>query len=181
MAILLFCVAEEAKPFISKIMSVEQSENAWFFALAESREGPAENGIFKNKTREGATVETDFIGAPEQDCRVWGQEQMQRWNTIDKGLLAIADQRTARDETISLQFFNEDSDDLEFDGYGKLPAENQKWYNFRVKYADSFQIYAALTEGAIDVVYPTYFGRQQELTGEDGVFDVERAEKLCVE
>ncbi|KAK9414179.1 hypothetical protein SUNI508_02278 [Seiridium unicorne] len=181
MAILLFCTAEEAKPLIPTIMSVEQAADTWFFALAESREGPGEDGNFKNKLEEGATVETDFIGASEQDCRTWAQEQMEHLNTIDGDLIAIADKRTASDHTISLQFFNGNSDDLEFDGYGKLPTENNKWYSFRVKYKDSFNIFAAFTEGAIDVVYPTYFGRQDELTDEDGIFNVEKAEDLCIE
>ncbi|XXH02873.1 hypothetical protein Hte_009261 [Hypoxylon texense] len=181
MAILLFCTAEEVKPLIPSIMSVEQSRNTWFFALVKTRDGPEKDGHFKYMLEEGATLKTDFVGASEEECRTWAREQMQRVNTIDPDLIAIADKRTMNDHTISLQFFNDDGNGLEFDGYGKLPAEEKKWYNFRVKYEDSFNIYAALTQGVFDMVYPTYFGRKDELTDKDGIFDINKAEELSIE
>ncbi|KAI4861813.1 hypothetical protein F4820DRAFT_464390 [Hypoxylon rubiginosum] len=165
-------------------MSVQQSKNTWFFALVESRDGPEEDGHFKYMLEEGTTFKTDFIGTSEEGCRTWAREQMQRVNTIDTELISIADRRTMIDHTILLQFFNDDWNDLEFDGYGQLPAEKKKkkkWYSFRIKYKDSFNVYAALTQGVFDLVYPTYFGRKDELTDNEGIFNVDKAEELCIE
>ncbi|ETS86902.1 hypothetical protein PFICI_00730 [Pestalotiopsis fici W106-1] len=192
MVVILFCTAEEAKPLVPAIMSFEQAQDTWIFGFAESRDGlGADDGNFKNWIEDGATVETDFIGASEQECQSWALEQMNRLPNVNDGMIAIADERTAKDDTILLQLYNSSSGDLtpegegdyglEFEGYGKLPAKENTWYSFRIRYQDSFNIYAALSYGAIDVVYPVYFGRTDELVDDNGVFNVERAEALCVE
>ncbi|KAI1772035.1 hypothetical protein F4818DRAFT_185775 [Hypoxylon cercidicola] len=174
---LLFCTAEEAKPFIPTIMSDR------VFDLVESREIPGEGERFKRTLEEGATFRTDFIGASVEECETWTQELWQRTNLGEGFMIAIADKRTASDHTISLLYYNDNSDDMEFEEFegGKLPAKNDTWYEFRIKYKDSFPIFAALSETEPDVVYPTYFGRKDECTDKDGIFDVEKAERLLVE
>lgn len=88
------------------------------------------------------------------------------------------DQRSTRDKTIIVQFFNE-KPGLDFPPYGTLPPEENAWYSFRIRYNDAFTLVAALTETAFDVSYPVYFGRKDEFTNEEGVFEVQKAEKAA--
>ncbi|KAI2623908.1 hypothetical protein GGS26DRAFT_213869 [Hypomontagnella submonticulosa] len=176
MPILLFCTALEAKPFIPEVLAVELSRDIELFALAESR---TVEGDFKTELRDGESFTTDFIGASEEDCQTWALEQMKHHKSVESQLIAIADERLASDQTIIMQYYNE-GPELEFPPYGTLPPENNKWYSFRIKYKDAFAFDAALSFGAFDVVFPTYFGRKDVLTDEQGIFDVQRAEKMSV-
>ncbi|KAI1378082.1 hypothetical protein F4677DRAFT_34840 [Hypoxylon crocopeplum] len=178
MPILLFCTALEAKSIMPKLLAVEASKNIDLFALAGSREVQKEEDL-KTELKEGELFETDFIGASEGDCQAWALEQMGRFNSLDKQLIAIADKRSAQDQTIVMQFYNEEPG-LEFPGHGTLPPEQGKWYSFRIKYEDTFTLDSALSYGAFDVVYPTYFGRKDLLTDDQGIFDVQKAQRMSI-
>ncbi|KAK6069157.1 hypothetical protein SCUP234_10805 [Seiridium cupressi] len=58
-------------------------------------------------------------------------------------------------------------------------SPDQAWQNLIVELKDAFTLTAALTEMAFDVAYPVYFGRKEEFTNKEGVFEVRRAEEAA--
>ncbi|KAI1495408.1 hypothetical protein F5X99DRAFT_403673 [Biscogniauxia marginata] len=185
--ILLFCTAEEAKPFVPRILSVEkESQGLNLFFLVESRsvqarEDPRDSGMFRSELSDGEGFETDFINASEQDCQSWALQQMGRFNFIEQDIIAILDKRCVTDESLLISFYARGAG-IQFPGFdGLLPQEQGKWYTFRIPYRKTFTVHTALLFTAPDVVYPTYFGRKEELTNENGIFDVDRAQQLCLE
>lgn len=128
------------------------------------------------------TFETDFIGASEQDCQKWALEKQFQVNFIEQEIIAIADARSARDDTLLMQFYARElghpEGPLEFPEFGVLPREHNTWYDFRIDYKGAAWVHAHLNFGPIDTVYPTYFGRKEELTDERGVFNVAKAKRL---
>lgn len=124
------------------------------------------------------SFETDFIGASGQDCRAWALEKQFQINMIEQDIIAVADKRSASDDTLSIQYYNRGKG-LEFGNLGILPQEEDKWYDFRIVYKDSFQVYSSLLFVTFDASYPVYFGHKNELTDEHGIFDVAKATELC--
>ncbi|KAK9415893.1 hypothetical protein SUNI508_10022 [Seiridium unicorne] len=178
MGILLFCTAQEAKSVVPEIMAAEQSQGIDLYVLAQFRNPDQAWQNLIVELKDGETFESDFIGAHETDCQSWAQQQILLNNSPDSELIAIVDQRSALDKTIMMQFFS-NKPGLEFPSYGTLPPEENTWYSFRVPYKDAFTLVAALTETAFDVAYPVYFGRKEEFTNEEGVFEVRRAEEAA--
>ncbi|KAI4596882.1 hypothetical protein KJ359_004791 [Pestalotiopsis sp. 9143b] len=178
MGILLFCTAEEAKSIVPEVLAVEQSQDIDLFVLAQYRH--PEQGQEKRlvELKEDETFETDFIGASDIDCQSWAREQIPLDKSLDAELIAIVDERSARDKTIVMQFFNKKSG-MDFPPYGTLPPEENAWYSFRIPYKSTFTLVAALTETAFDVAYPVYFGRKEEFTNAQGLFEVDRAESAA--
>ncbi|KAF2277203.1 uncharacterized protein EI97DRAFT_397220 [Westerdykella ornata] len=172
---LLFCVAEDAKPFIHRILDGN------YLCLVQSCDVPSDPTGFKTQLKEGEDFETEFIGASQEDCQKWTREKSAQVNFINPYVLVIADERTARDGTISAQFYSEgmgkedEEMPLEFPGYGVLPPKSDTWYDYRIDPKAFFRLSAALDSTAIDVAYPIYYGRKDELTDENGVFDVIKA------
>jgi hypothetical protein len=128
--------------------------------------------------KDDETFETDFIGASEQDCQKWALEKQFQVNFIEQDIIAIADARSARDDTFSIQYYAHPEPALEFGGFGVLPRERNTWYDFRIDYKGAAWVYIDLTNGPIDSVYPAYFGRKEELTDERGVFNAAKAGRL---
>lgn len=89
---------------------------------------------------------------------------------IEPNIIAIADARTARDGTILMQWYS--------GPYAEPPPKSNTWYDFRVDPEGAAKVIASLNFGDPDVIYPTYFGRTEELTDEDGVFNVAKAERM---
>ncbi|KAF2421084.1 hypothetical protein EJ08DRAFT_727705 [Tothia fuscella] len=124
------------------------------------------------------TLDADWIGATEQDCQKWTLENQSKVNFIEQDIIAIANTRSAEDERLSIQYYGRQIDDLvplEFPGFGLLPQEYNVWYDFRVDSRGASEILARLGYVALDVSFPRYFGREEELTDERGIFDVAKA------
>jgi hypothetical protein len=68
--------------------------------------------------------------------------------------------------------------DIDFPGFGILPPKRNTWYDFGINYKRAPLVLIHLCYGPIDSVYPTYFGRKEELTDEHGVFDVAKVDRL---
>ncbi|CAJ2507897.1 Uu.00g090830.m01.CDS01 [Anthostomella pinea] len=189
---LLFCTAEEAKPFVHKVMAVKlQGTDESLFNLVESRAGPRRDAeaqsqrqsqrCFKRALGQDEAFGAEFIGAPEHECQAWALEMQARHNFIEQDLIGIADARSARDGTLLIQFYGR-APGLECgDDKGVFPRETETntWHGFRIDYREAERVSASLQFGASEVVYPVYFGRKEELTDERGVFDVARAERIC--
>ncbi|KAF2963468.1 hypothetical protein GQX73_g10107 [Xylaria multiplex] len=178
---LLFCTAEEAKPVVYKVMDVKlQGVDESLFNLVESRAGPRDSDRpFKRALREDEPFEAAFIGASESDCQAWALDMQARHNFIEQDLIGILDKRSASDETLLIQFYSR-GPGMEIGDQGVFPKETDKWHDFRINYRDADALTSSLQFGASEIVYPVYFGRKEELTDERGVFDVSRAEKICM-
>jgi hypothetical protein len=89
------------------------------FLLVESRVCPTGAEGFKKGLGDDETFETEFIGASEEDCQRWVQENTRNFIVAD--LIAIADARTAKDGTILIQPYQQEFppelEDLEMDGH----------------------------------------------------------------
>ncbi|KAJ9663319.1 hypothetical protein H2198_000836 [Neophaeococcomyces mojaviensis] len=149
------------------------------FQLVESRDGPGEHQPCRTVLTENESFETDFIGASEQDCREWALQRQFQNKTFEQDLIAIVDQQSALDETISLQCYKREPG-IELPKHGVLPRKLNQWYTFRVVYTEVNQAYTHLESVVPEIVYPVYFGRKDELTNERGVFDIAKALELCL-
>jgi hypothetical protein len=153
------------------------------FYLVKSHICPSDYEGFKTELKYDETFETDFIGASEQDCQKWALEKQFQVNFIEQDTIAIADARSARDDTLLIQSYARELDPpepaLEFGEFGVLPREHNTWYDFRIDYKGADWVVIHLTKnGPLDSIYPTYFGRKEELTDERGIFNVAKAKRL---
>jgi hypothetical protein len=78
------------------------------FYLVQSRLCPTSSEEFELRLLDDETIETDFIGASEEDCQQWVKENAARVNFIAPDLIAIADARSAKDGTILIQVYQDD-------------------------------------------------------------------------
>ena len=149
------------------------------FRLVGSSKSPSDDQEFKQALADNENFATDFIGASEQECRQWALENQFQSNQIDRDFFAIADKQSTSDDTLSLQYYNRGSG-FEFGRFGILPQKQNEWYNFRVTYSGALEVYNALLFTEPDVSYPSYFGRKEELTDENGIFNVAKAKELSL-
>ncbi|OAL54468.1 hypothetical protein IQ07DRAFT_628283 [Pyrenochaeta sp. DS3sAY3a] len=177
----LFCIEEEARAVIYQVLDgaqPEQPPGKGFLSYIESR-GPLSISSARNtKVPYGQSVSSEFIGASEQQCRQWFQDHCLDCPMLSQPLLAIADARTARDGTISLQYYCSEAGQFDFPPYGLLPQEPNKSYNYRIDPRDTAEVYAKLLIVEPDVSFPIYFGRKEELTSAQGIFDTVTARRL---
>jgi hypothetical protein len=148
------------------------------FSLVESRTLPTTSAALKKELREGEAFESDFIGASVQDCRSWAFDKQSKVNWIEFNIIAIADQRLALDNTILIERFFHES--YPFDKYGMLPPEPRTWTEWRIEYRHTPEVFAAVVYTAPDVTFPVYIGQQKQLTQNNGIFDVDRAERVIL-
>lgn len=152
------------------------------FSLAESRSDMAKKGLdLRRELREDETLVTDFIGASEQDCQKWALEYQDRQSLIYHNMIVIVDARSAKDGSVSFQYYApKDEDNDEYGDYGTLPPQCGVWYKWRIdpNHADTMR--TSLGEGHDEIVYPIYFGRKEALTNEHDIFDTVEAERLMV-
>ncbi|KAF2095296.1 hypothetical protein NA57DRAFT_79785 [Rhizodiscina lignyota] len=172
---LLFCIAEEAKPFARKALSTG------YFNLAESRVCPTK----RTGLKDDEPLETEFIGASKEECQQFSLEKARppQVNFIEYDIIAVVDARSAKDDTLLLQYYAQQldppyEDPIEYEKFGPLPPKLNVWYDFRIDYKDAFTVIASLTEGPFETMHPTYFGLKDELTDERGIFNVAEAEFL---
>jgi hypothetical protein len=134
------------------------------------------------------TFETDFIGASEEDCQQWVQENAPQTNFITPDLIAIADARSAKDGTILLQAYQDELplDEEEFEGdvpsLAKLPPrdKNNTWWSYRVDLKDAPEALLDLGEFGILEADVPYYGYKDRLTDERGVFNVANAKRITL-
>lgn len=155
------------------------------FYLVESHADPSSDESFKRALKDNETFETGFIGASEQECQNWALEKQFQVNFIEQDFIAIADERSAKDDTLLIQYYarelpelDPEEDGMPFGELGILPRERNTWHDFRIDYKRAGEVYVSLLYGYPGSVYPVYFGRKEELTDEHGVFDVAKAERL---
>ena len=146
------------------------------FALAQHRHPEGEGrDAFISELDAGASFDNEFVGASYGECQSWALQQFKENKALNDELIAIADERSAEDGTIVMQFYAKGPPPVE-----GVSLKSDSWYLYRIRYQDAFDICAALTETAPDVTYPVYFGRKEEFTDEDGVFDVQKAREASV-
>lgn len=95
---------------------------------------------------------------------------------IEPNIAGIADARTAKDGTILMTWYREGEGE-ECTPYGVLPPKADSWWDFRVQAGHASRVIAALNFVEPDVSFPRYFGRKEEFTDENGVFDAEKADR----
>lgn len=61
---------------------------------------------FKQVLADNESLETEFSRASEQDCRQKALQKQLQKNMIEHDIIAIADQRSTGDETLSIQYYN---------------------------------------------------------------------------
>jgi hypothetical protein len=163
--------------FVRKALDTYEDPEVRTFYLVESRDGPSGDQRFRQTLGDDETFETDFVGASAQECQSWALDMQSRHNFIERDLIAIADVRSASDDTLSMHFYS--GEPLEYEPYGLLPRSSNTWYEFRIDHKGADKLYTSLNFGMFEFVFPVYFGRKEELTDENGIFDVERAERIC--
>lgn len=149
------------------------------FSLVESSSYLKEGQKFKRELADNEKFENDFVGASEQDCQKWALEQQSRNKSFEHNILAIVDQRGVTDETLHLQIYNE-GEGLDMADFGPLPREANTWYCFRVSYKEVETVHSVLYYGPTEA-WPVYYGCKDELTDEQGIFQVAKAQKLLLD
>jgi len=157
------------------------------FWLVESRICPAEYKGFKHELGDGETFETEFIGASEEDCQKWEREISDEVNFINRALIAIADARTVKDQTLLIQFYQLSAlptpeDNLPWPEFGDLPPPDKEntWWSYRVSFKDAAEAILALGPHGIEDNDLPYFGLKDRLTDENGVFNVVKARCIAL-
>ncbi|KAI0553030.1 hypothetical protein F4679DRAFT_591258 [Xylaria curta] len=103
-SVLLFCTAEEAKPFVPQVLATDGGTGHFPYYLVESRENPAQGDKFTQRLANDETFETDFIGSSIEDCGPWALEQQENDNMIEKDVIVLLDACSAEDHTVVLWF-----------------------------------------------------------------------------
>lgn len=205
--VLLFCTAEEAKPvslfspetpgnyhktdrlfqFVWEVMSArapgQKADDPGAFYLVESNVLPADRSGYKTSLQKGETFESDFIGASLEDCQKWALEKQYQVNFIEDDIIVVVDARSAQDKTVWVSHYepNNDLSPWVFAGFGALPREFDTWYNYRVEFSYAHYFPVAFNYSIPEVVYPAFFGRKEDFTDEQGVFDFAAAQRFSQE
>jgi hypothetical protein len=167
------------------ILNFNYGDAGKIFYLVKSHICPDDGEGFKVELRDDESFQTEFIGATEQECQNWALEHQFQNLHIEQDIVVIADARSATDNTMLMQYYSRELEDLgpnepdlEFGEYGLLPRERSTWYDFRIDYQEAFEVWSSLMFGPPDGVYPVYFGLKEDLTDERGVFNVTEATRL---
>jgi hypothetical protein len=147
------------------------------YYLVESKVCPDSSKGFKCQLQDGEPFESEFIGASQEECQNWAKRNWDDVNFIQENIIAIADERSARDGTLLLSYYCSTAEhaQLEFEGWGFLPPRSDTWYDFRIEPRGSDDLHTDLFFAPIETAYPTYFGRPEKFTNDAGVFDVSKA------
>lgn len=148
------------------------------FFIVESSNGPRTGYSFRHTLTDNKPIQSDFIGASVQDCEQWTLEKRHQDKAVQSDIIAIMDERSIRDNTLLILFYAEFSEGM--GELGALPPKIYEWYDFRIHYTDVLMIKASLCYIDPQVTFPRFFGRKEELTDEDGVFNVKKAQGLIV-
>lgn len=159
--------------------SKDDAGNEGLFDLVESR-ADADNGRkLKRELAEDEQIQTDSIGASEEDCQVWALRRQEHDGSLLGNLIGIVDSRTVSDGTILVQDFQPNDDvTMPFGKYGRLPPKPGHWVSFRIEHSKAFDLASAVKMVSPDITWPVYYGNKERLTDDQGVFDVDEAERL---
>ena len=159
---------------------LDEEDGPRMFYLVESRDGPPHGQSFKMKLQDDETLtfNTDFIGATPEECQRWADERRRHDLSFHDGIIAIIDTRSAKDGTLLMQIFVQHN--FPFGGYGLLPQETNVWYDFRVYPRQAAKAEVALLHVSPEVSYPFWYGNKERFTDENGVFDVEEADRYSI-
>lgn len=164
--------------------NVTELQSNPIFWVVESKTCPSSADGFKRELHENEPFESEFIGASTQECQDWAREKQSQTNFIEPDIIAVADACTARDNTILMCYYEEEDDPeespLEFPRFGALPQRLNTWYHFRINYEAAALFFVDLVYCPPDMAYPVFFGRKEELTDDNGVFDAEKAHLFMV-
>lgn len=113
-------------------------------------------------------------------CQSWALENQEAVNFLDPDLIAFVDARSVKDQTFLLTHYaralTTDEPIYEDDEFGVPPREQAIWYDYRIDYRQAIEAITSLTmHEPYKTFYPTYFGRKETLTDQNGIFDVARA------
>jgi hypothetical protein len=161
------------------IQPVMHKSNRYFF-LTESRECPSEADNMKRELADNEPFSSPFIGASNEECQKFLLDYQDIALFLEPNIIGIADARTAVDGTILVQWYNE-SEGWDLEPYGMLPGKAESFWDFRIRPEDVQEVAACLNFVDPDLVFPVYFGRKEELTSKEGVFDVEGAKEMMRE
>ncbi|KAF2149145.1 hypothetical protein K461DRAFT_324551 [Myriangium duriaei CBS 260.36] len=204
--IALFCIAQEALPFVRVVSGMEAQQGVYSFWLVDSQAGPPLDRTFRNKLGEDEVFHTDFIGASHQDCQGWMLDHQKEVSWMNHNFFVLLDARSADDNTVVVWKFksrgtiweaenfedlnDSQSEDEDDDGEDNKEDNNNIdevllrgtnpdiWYGFRVDYKQIKTLFAHLEFYPPEMVDPVYFNNHDELTDENGIFDMDKADRL---
>lgn len=111
-------------------------------------------------------------------------ENQGKIKSFERNIFVLVDKRSTEDDTILLQYWEEDSDPpfspLEYPDFGVLPPKYDVWYDYRIDFRGFRDMMVGLMFLPLEMRFPVYYGCKAELTDEKGVFDYARANRLCV-
>ncbi|KAI0506266.1 hypothetical protein F5B22DRAFT_650824 [Xylaria bambusicola] len=173
---LLFCTAEEAKPFVPKILASEQAQGIYPYALVESSQGFQPGQPYRDQLRKDDTFNTDFIGASINDCGAWALSKENNKYLYTDTIITV-DALSVEDETVTLWVYplHQDAPFLRRD------QEPEIWYPFRVHYTKLWPLLVEFLDmGRPADTYGTLFMRNEEFTDANGVFDFDKANEIIL-
>jgi hypothetical protein len=149
------------------------------FYLVESRVCPKKSEPFKKELKDDDTVETDFIGASEDDCQRWLRENQYQNPHIEQDMLFIADACSAQDDTVLAKVYNEQGHEYE-ESEEEVPPKRNTWYEFRIDFKDAEPFHVDLYYNRAPELMRAYFLHKEEASDEHGVFSVAKARTLSI-
>ncbi|KAI1739743.1 hypothetical protein F4680DRAFT_466251 [Xylaria scruposa] len=180
---LLFCTAEEAKPFVHQVLQDDgQKElappgNTYLpYFLVQSTKLDAQDHKFVQQLAPDDDFDTDFIGASVEECGAWAHEQTEKDNRINSEVIVIIDAQSAKDHTVILSWYARKV-------HGPFLAPGQDintWYQFRIPPLKVFSLEVDFTMQLPSEYFGVLLHRKDELTDENGVFDYDRAKELIL-
>ncbi|KAK7931216.1 hypothetical protein PG985_001928 [Apiospora marii] len=168
------------RQLVPELMNVDEKEDYWQpYYLAETRQGPSEGGQpFREHLAAGEPFANDFLGASVEECGAFELAQQDKDDLTEDCRMVLLDARSARDKTVLVCYYVRPV-------YAFMMRRDQKgeaWYTFRVPYTRVAKLCSYFPPvGDADETWGAIFHRKEELTDEQGVFDVERASELCVQ
>ncbi|KAI1360584.1 hypothetical protein F5Y08DRAFT_348653 [Xylaria arbuscula] len=180
---LLFCTAQEAKPFVYQVLQDDGQKNhappgnSYLpYYLVQSRNIDAQDHKFIQQLAPGEDFDTDFVGTSIEECGTWAREQMKRNNSIGPVIVTL-DAQSAKDHTVILSWYAE-----KIDGPFLAPGQTvNTWYHFRIPPLKVFRLETDLTMQLESEYFGVLFHRKNELTDENGVFNYDKAKELILQ
>ncbi|KAI0147789.1 hypothetical protein GGR57DRAFT_505394 [Xylariaceae sp. FL1272] len=178
---ILFCIADEAKAFVPKVLRAEATlcpNGTSPYRLAESRRDLPPGKQMRDQLKEGEEFDNDFIGASPEECGAWLLEQQAKVKYLDEDCMVILDARSSQDETVTYWQYIPNY----LARYMGQGLEANVWYSFRVPYLKVGDLapHISPTTADPDETFGVYFWRKDELTDNNGIFDVDKALDLCI-
>ncbi|KAI0548065.1 hypothetical protein F4679DRAFT_551845 [Xylaria curta] len=183
---LLFCTAEEAKPFVHQVLQddgqkeldpPETSGNTYLpYFLVQSTKVDAQDHKFVQQLAPDDEFDTDFIGASIEECGAWVHEKLGKDRRIHSEVIVTIDAQSAKDHTVILSWYARKAA-----GPFLAPGQNiNTWYHFRIPPLKVFSLEVDLIMQNEAEYFGVLFHRKDELTDENGVFDYDKAKELIL-